>query len=183
MILGKNVRLRAPERADIPRWVEWLNDPEVIADLDIYYPLGLEDENAWFDAMLKRPMEEHPLAIEVKGPKGWQLAGNISFHQVDWRNASAEVGIFIGNRELWNKGIGTEAMRMLVKHGFETMNLHRIWLRVHASNERAIRCYEKAGFIKEGTQRDGAFIRGKYLGVVFMSILQTEWKLDMAHEV
>ena len=92
MIYGKNIRFRAPEKSDIPQWVEWLNDPDVIKGLMMPYPLGLEDEYAWFDAMIKRPIEEHPLVIEVKDPKGWRMVGNIGLHSVDWLNANAEVG-------------------------------------------------------------------------------------------
>lgn len=183
MIYGKNIRFRAPEKSDIPQWVEWLNDPDVIKGLMMPYPLGLEDETAWFDAMIKRPIEEHPLVIEVKDPDGWRMVGNIGLHSVDWLNANGEVGIFIGTKTNWDKGVGTEVMLLFLKHVFETLNLHRIWLRVHSTNERAIRCYEKAGFIKEGVFRDGDFVRGKYINVNIMSVLRTEWKIDIAHEV
>jgi len=183
MLTGKNTRLRAPERNDIPQWVEWLNDPEVIENLYIAYPLSNADETKWFESMLQSPMELHPLVIEVKTGKSWQMVGNIGFNQVDWRNSNAEIGIFIGEKASWNKGIGTEAMKLLVTHAFETMNLHRIWLRVNQINERAIHCYEKAGFTREGVYREGAFVNGKYVNVVIMSILRTEWKLDLAHEV
>ena len=121
------------------------------------HPMGLEDENNWFEAMMKRPIEEHTLVIEVKDPKGWHMVGNIGLDHVDWLNASGEVGIFIGNKTYWDKGIGTEAMLLVLKHGFEIMNLHRIWLRVHATNESAIRCYEKVGFVQEGAFREGEF--------------------------
>jgi RimJ/RimL family protein N-acetyltransferase len=183
MIYGKNIRFRAPEKSDIPQWVEWLNDPEVIQGLQMAHPLGLEDENNWFETMIKRPMEEHILVIEVKESKGWHMIGNIGFDRVDWLNASAEMGIFIGNKTFWDKGFGTDSVHLMLKYGFESLNLHRIWLRVYATNERAIRCYEKAGFVHEGAFREGEYRHGKYIDVNIMSVLRTEWKLDMAHEV
>jgi RimJ/RimL family protein N-acetyltransferase len=183
MIYSKNIRFRAPEKNDIPKWVEWLNDPDVIKGLTIRHPLGLEDELVWFETMMKRPTEEHPMVIEVKDGKTWQMVGNIGFHQFDWLSANAEVGIFIGNKDYWSKGIGTEAMLLMLKYGFESLNLHRIWLRVLETNEKAIRCYLKAGFVKEGTFRDGDFRRGKYINVNMMSVLRTEWKIDWAHGV
>jgi RimJ/RimL family protein N-acetyltransferase len=183
MIYGKNIRFRAPEKTDIPQYVEWLNDPEVIRGLMMPHPMGREDENIWFETMLKRPLEEHPMVIEVKESKGWQMVGNVGFHQLDWLSANAELGIFIGNKTYWDKGVGTEAIKLMLEHGFNNLNLHRIWLRVHATNLRAIRCYEKAGFIKEGSFRDGEFRHGKYINVDIMSVIRTEWKIDMAHEV
>jgi RimJ/RimL family protein N-acetyltransferase len=74
-------------------------------------------------------------------------------------------------------------MLLFLTHAFENMNLHRVWLRVHSTNERAIRCYEKVGFVKEGVFRDGDFVRGKYINVNIMSVLRSDWKIDMAHEV
>ncbi len=183
MIYGKNIRFRASEKSDIPQWVEWLNDPDVIKGLQMPHPLGLEDENTWFEAMMKRPMEEHILVIEVKESKGWHMIGNIGFDHVDWLNASAEMGIFIGNKAFWDKGFGTDSVHLMLKYGFESLNFHRIWLRVYATNERAIRCYEKAGFVHEGAFREGEYRHGKYIDVNIMSVLRSEWKIDMAHEV
>ena len=63
----------------------------------------------------------------------------------------------IGDKHQWNKGLGTEAMELLLKHGFETLNLHRIYLKVFADNNGAIRSYEKAGFVHEARLREVAF--------------------------
>jgi RimJ/RimL family protein N-acetyltransferase len=94
----------------------------------------------------------------------------------DWISRNAEVGIVIGEKDYWNKGYGSEAMQLMLKHGFETLNLHRIWLRVYGFNTRAIRAYEKSGFVHEGRKREASFIQGKYHDVLIMSVLQPEWK-------
>jgi RimJ/RimL family protein N-acetyltransferase len=65
-------------------------------------------------------------------------------------------------------------VRLLVKHGFETLNLNRIYLQVFANNPRAIRAYEKAGFIHEGRKRQAEFRDGQYIDVLLMSILRDE---------
>lgn len=175
MIYGERIRLRAGERSDMPCWVEWLNDPEVTAGLDLVYPLSMAAEEGWFDAMLKRPPEEHVRVIEVQQGASWQMIGNCSYFNLDWRSRSAELGIFIGEKSLWNQGYGADVMRLLLQFGFETMNLHRIWLRVFQSNHRAIRCYEKAGFIHEGRYRQARFINGGYEDVLIMSVLKPEY--------
>ena len=61
MILGDGIRLRAIEESDIPRFVEWLNDPEVYKNLRLIYPLGTAMEQAWF-ARLKDRDPSHPPA-------------------------------------------------------------------------------------------------------------------------
>lgn len=176
MIYGTRVRLRAVERADLPFFVAWLNDPEVREGLIVYLPLSLEEEEEWFQGVLKRPAPERPLAIERQAAEGWQLLGNCGLHNLNWKDRSAELGIFIGEKQCWGQGYGSEALRLLIHHGFETLNLHRLYLHVYAYNTRAIRVYEKIGFVLEGRLRQARYHQGAYHDVLVMSVLRTEWK-------
>jgi len=174
MIYGERIRLRAVERSDLPRFVEWLNDADVMAGLSMYLPLSQDDEESWFDEMRKHPAEQHPLVIEVRNQDSWQPIGDCGFNTIDQHSRSAEIGIFIGRKDLWNRGYGTETMCLLLKHGFHTLNLNRIFLRVYETNKGAIRSYEKAGFVHEGRMRQAQFRNGKYEDVLLMSVLRSE---------
>ena len=176
MIYGERIRLRHIEREDLPRFVAWLNDPEVRQGLSLYLPLSQATEEQWFENMLKRPKDEHPFAIEIKAGEGWEMIGNCGIFSIDWRNRSAEIGIFIGEKRYWNQGYGAETMRLLLRHGFNTLNLHRLFLRVFENNARAVRAYEKAGFVHEGRMRQAEFSGGDYVDVLFMSVLRPEWQ-------
>ena len=176
MITGERIRLRAVERDDLPLFVAWLNDPEVTAGLSLYLPLSQADEEGWFEHMVNQPAEQHPLVIEIPGQDGWQAIGDCSFQFIDQHNRSAEIGIFIGQKDLWDKGYGTEAMCLMLKHGFNTLNLHRIFLRVFETNKRAIRSYEKTGFVHEGRLRQAEYRNGAYIDVLLMSVLKSEWR-------
>lgn len=176
MIYGERIRLRRDERGDLPMFTQWLNDPEIRRYLSMNMPISLANEEGWFETMLKRPPEEQPLAIEIRDGDGWRLIGNCGFFDIDWRARSSEVGIFIGDKSCWNKGYGTEVMRLLLKFGFETLNLNRIFLRVDAANLGGIRAYEKAGFVHEGRFRQGTFQDGEYRDMLFMSVLHSEWQ-------
>ena len=175
MIYGDRIRLTAIERADLPLFVEWLNDPEVRHGLQLYLPMSMASEEIWFENMLKRDSDTQPLSIEAREGDGWVKIGNLSFFDINPRIHSAEVGIMIGNKKYWNKGYGTEAMTLLLKHGFETLNLNRIMLVVYADNPRAIRCYEKVGFVFEGEMREARYSDGAYHNVLIMSVLRSEW--------
>jgi diamine N-acetyltransferase len=175
MIYGKRIRLRADERSDLPKFTEWLNDPEVRRYISMRLPVSLANEEGWFESMLKRPVEEQPLAIEIKDGDGWRLIGNCGFFEIDHIAHSTEVGIFIGDKTCWNKGYGTEVMSLLLDHGFGTLNLNRIFLRVDAANKGGIRAYEKAGYVHEGIFRQGTFQGGEYRDLLFMSVLHSEW--------
>ena len=176
MFYGKRIRLRRDERSDLQKFVDWLNDPEVRRFLSMNLPISQANEEGWFEAMLKRPPEEQPFAIEIKDRSAWRLIGNCGFFEIDQRTHSAEVGIFIGEKSSWNKGYGTEVMRLLLHVGFGTLNLNRIFLRVDKANKGGIRAYEKAGFVHEGCFRQGAYRDGQYEDMLFMSILHSEWK-------
>ena len=175
MIFGERVRLRAIERRDLPLFVTWLNDPEVRHGLVLYLPLSMAEEEQWFENMLKSPANEHPLMIEAITEAGWAPLGNCGLFDIDWRIRQAEFGMFIGAKQYWNQGYGTDVVRLILRHGFQTLNLNRIFLRVYANNPRAQRAYEKAGFVVEGRLRQGHFDEGVYHDVILMSVLKDEW--------
>jgi diamine N-acetyltransferase len=179
MIQGQRIRMRAPEREDIPLFLKWINDPEVSEGLIFYLPMSKDEEEHWYDAMIQRPAEEHPLTIEIREGEDWKAIGNAGFHLINWRVRAAMVGIMIGEKEYWNQGYGTEAMGLLLKLAFETLNLNRVALDVYADNPRAIRCYQKTSFVLEGTKRQAMYRDGKYVDVLIMSVLRSEWKPDL----
>jgi RimJ/RimL family protein N-acetyltransferase len=176
MIYGEKIRLRAVERDDLPRFTRWLNDPDVLQGLSLYAPMSLAHEENWHAEVLRHPVDEQPMAIDLKMRGGWEHIGGAGFNVVDYRCRNAEFGIHIGEKKHWNKGIGTDVTRTIVRYGFETLNLHRIWLRVFAYNERAQHAYEKAGFTREGTQREAHYFQGRYVDVLQYSILRREWE-------
>ena len=176
MIISERIRLRAIEREDTPRFVEWLNDLEVTAGLLIHLPLASWDETRWFENLANQPTEQRPLAVEARQPGGpWVHIGNTGLHNINWTARSAEFGIFIGDKTFWNDGYGTEATRLMLKHGFETLNLNRIGLDVFETNLRAVHVYEKVGFVHEGRRRQANYRDGHYSDILQMSILRPEW--------
>ena len=182
MLYGKCVRLRAIEKEDLPHFVAWLNDPEVRQHLQMYQPLSMAQEEEWFKGILQRSLDEQPLVIEVKIDDGWQPVGNVGLFGINHSDHSAEIGIFIGEKTFWSQGYGTEAMRLMLKHGFEDINLNRIFLQVYETNPRGQRAYEKVGFVLEGRMRQARYLQGRYIDVLLMSVLRSEWKDDMKSE-
>jgi diamine N-acetyltransferase len=181
MIYGERIRFRAPERSDIPLFVTWLNDPDVRRGGSQHLPFSSIDEEKWFDQMQGQPQYEHPMVIEIRKPgeaDAWNPIGTIGFVSIDWRNRCSEFGIMIGEKTYWNQGYGTEATKLLLKHGFETLNLNRVFLKVFDNNPGAIRTYEKAGFTHEGRLRQTEFQQGKFLDTLIMGILRSEFVSD-----
>ncbi len=169
MIHGERVVLRAIEREDLPRYVEWLNDPEILRYFGNYAPLALAQETSWYEGMLQDP-SLRSFAVEFEA----EHVGGAGFSEIDWRNSRAEVGLFIGRTDLWGQGLGGDVLRTLVRFGFEQMNLNRVYLRVFAENKRAVHKYEKMGFQHEGCWRQAEYRHGRYHDILWMSILRGE---------
>lgn len=177
MIVGERVRLRPIERDDLPRFVEWFGDPEVRHHLAVYLPFSLAQEERWFENLLERLERRQDVALAIETAEGVHI-GSIGLHAINWKDRNAELGIAIGEKAHWGQGYGTDAIRTMLGLAFRELNLHRVVLRVDADNARAIRCYEKAGFQREGTSREAVFREGKYVDQHIMSILQLEFEIN-----
>ena len=125
----------------------------------------------FFDELTKNK-DNFGFAIEAAGT----FIGDIGLYNIDRLGGTAEVGIGIGDRNYWGKGYGREAMSLIVDYGFRLQNLRRIWLEVHATNERAIRSYAAVGFVEEGRQREHAWVGGQFVDIVLMGLLRSEWQ-------
>jgi RimJ/RimL family protein N-acetyltransferase len=170
MLKGERVVLRAVEREHLPNYVRWLNDEKVLEWLGTFRPMALAEEETWYEEMLK-DRTRCILAVELDG----KHIGGCGLEHIDSRNGSAELGLFIGLQELWEQGLGLDVLRTLLRFGFNQLNLHRVYLRVFAKNQRAIHLYEKAGFRHEGCWRESEFRHGGYHDTLWMSILRSEW--------
>jgi len=104
-----------------------------------------------------------------------RLIGYVLLFYQSIAQGDAWVGIGLGAREYWGKGYGTDAMALILYYAFEELNLHRVSLGVLAYNPRAIRAYEKAGFVVEGAERRVANKDGVRYDAWIMGILREEW--------
>jgi RimJ/RimL family protein N-acetyltransferase len=176
ILRGQRVYLRASERADIPHFVRWLNDADTSSYLNMRAPMSEAMEEKWFEGMLERQGKDHYhyviCLLEDDRP-----IGSLALFEVDHINGNAGIGISIGEKALWGKGYGTDAMNALLDFGFGMLRLERMWLEVYVFNKRARRSYDKSGFVLEGVERRAVFKRGEYLDVELMSILRDEWSV------
>ena len=167
----ERVLLRPLDRSDLRRCVAWFNDPEVTHYLARDGPLTFDEEERWF-ANYKAKTDELIFAITVDG----QHIGNVGLHAIDRSNGRADVGIMIGEKAFWSQGHGTDALRAILRYAFRELRLNKVSLDVIDYNERAIRVYERLGFVREGVKRQNLQKRGKFVDVIWMSILAREFE-------
>lgn len=170
------VYLRELERSDLLRINVWRNNPEIIEFLgaNFLFISSIIDER-WFESYLSNRDKSVRLAIvELATDKH---IGNVSLTSIHPINRSAEFSIFIGDKNFWSAGYGLDATKLMLSHGFNDLNLHRIYLTLLNTNERALRMYRRIGFCAEGCQREAVFKNGLYCDVLEMALLKSELKI------
>ena len=174
MIGGRGVYLRALERCDVERMQKWINDPQIGEFLVFHFPYSLDQEMAWFDN--KQKPNDRGVVLGIVDRETDRHIGNVGLHGIDWVNSVAEIGIMIGEKEYWSRGLGTDAIETMLRYAFSDLNLEKVFLRVYGFNKRAIRSYEKCGFVVEATLRDDVFKKGSYHDTIVMGILREEFE-------
>lgn len=173
MISGRKVRLRALREDDLKNALATMNNPAVTRYLQFMRPWSVIEERAWLERTMRNDdPTSFNLAIETSDG---EYVGATGLMRIDLRNRNAELGIAIGRPEDWGRGLGTEATLLVLRHAFEEMNLHRVYLRVFDYNEQARKSYRKLGFEEEGRFREGHFRHGAWHDVFVMGILANEF--------
>jgi RimJ/RimL family protein N-acetyltransferase len=135
-------------------------------------PKTVENRADWYESASKdktnyrfciRPLDDN------------RLIGYCSIIDLNYTSRNGTVAIYIGESSEWGQGFGTDAMNVLVRFAFMDVNLHRLSLYVFSYNQRAIRSYEKVGFVHEGVLPETLYRDGTYHHIHVMGILRHEW--------
>lgn len=167
-----NVILRSIRLEDTDNILKWRNHPSVKKNFCLQEELTKETHLAWFQNKILTKQVVQFIIIEKDSNKP---IGSTYLRDIDTKNHKAEFGIFIGEEIARGKGIGTSATKLMVEYGLNTLGLHKIFLRVFSNNISAIKAYEKAGFIYEGTAKDDIYLlNGTYQDITFMSMINNK---------
>jgi RimJ/RimL family protein N-acetyltransferase len=131
----------------------------------------------WFSTRNEQP-DRLDLAIIDKATG--ECVGEAVLNQWDPGNQSCNFRIAVGPNGR-DRGLGTEATRLIVGYGFQRLGLHRISLEVYAFNPRARRAYEKVGFRVEGVLRESLRYNDEWIDATVMSILAQEWAVHRGY--
>jgi len=170
ILKGPRVTLRPYLLTDAPTFFRWFKDKEVVKYLGAPSPKSLKDEEK-FVRKNQRRKNGHTFAVLNESEKLIGSAG------IGFEEGVATLGILVGEKKEWNKGYGTEIIKVLTQFGFAYKKVHRVQLKVSTENIAAIQAYKKVGFVIEGTSRQAMknFILHRYDDEHEMSILRFEW--------
>ena len=168
--------LRALTEADIPQWCQWFNMPQVTVYMNKGIFPNTEEKQREYLAHLLKSKQDVQYALCMHADKSF--VGVIGLHGIDWVHRHASVSVVIGNQRVHNRGIATEAVGCIAEHAFLKMNLHRLSAGMIDPNAASRRCFEKNGFVYEGTQREAFYFQGTYVSVHFFGLLKDEWQVQ-----
>ena len=174
---GDRVVLRPMNRADVARLHRWLNDPEIMQYWDGRdHPATLDRVETRFRKSIdgsERELQRY--MIDVVGDESTCI-GMVQYSRIHPRAKNTQLDVLIGDSAFRDAGYGAEAVRVLLAHLFVTHKVHRVWFMVRASNARAMRGAERAGFVREGVLRSHDHLEGQFVDVVVYGMLRSEWK-------
>ncbi|MCD8067839.1 MAG: UDP-4-amino-4,6-dideoxy-N-acetyl-beta-L-altrosamine N-acetyltransferase [Lachnospiraceae bacterium] len=165
------IYLRPMTEEDTADIVAWRNSPGVRKSFIYQEDFTPEGHLRWLHEVVQTGRAAQMMICEEGSGRA---LGSVYIRDIDHIHHKGEYGIFLGTEEVRGRGIGTEAARLMIAYGFETLGLHRIYLRALSENARAIRSYEKAGFEKEGCLKDDVCIHGEYKDIVWMAIVRKD---------
>jgi RimJ/RimL family protein N-acetyltransferase len=172
MPTGSLVRLRPVEPEDADTFWRWHNDPDVVRWLVADYPESRAQIRRRFAEREQNSHSKVVFGIETLAEG--LLIGCAGLRDATPETARAEVDVYIGEKDHWGAGYGTDALRTLCRYGFEVMRLHSIALWVVAENKAAVHIYKKLGFRVDGRHRDAFRGAGRWHDLLLMSLLEGE---------
>ena len=173
-LVGEGVDLRRHERANYPLYARWYGDEEV-------WRLTSWMAEPMHRAAVERLFEDREVsslddsfAIHEEGEE--EPIGIISLMNLSEANASADLSVIVGEAKDRDRGLGTEAIQVILRYAFEDLGLNRVGLSVFEFNEAAISTYENLGFQREGRMQGAVRRDGEYHDAILMRLLASEWR-------
>lgn len=175
LLVGESVRLRPLRDDDLPvldRW--WQNEATLALQADAVRP-GPEGSSESMFRSWSANGSDGGVGFSIERLAPTELVGHATLWGATVRGRCASLAIMLGHEHSGQR-LGTDALTVLLRYGFEEMGLHRIELRTWAFNTRAINVYRRVGFVEEGRRREVTFHAGTFHDEVQMGILESEWR-------
>lgn len=178
MISGNDVLLRALESDDLPLLQEWRNRPDYRRYFREYRDLNLENQRAWFQTSVVNDHRTLMFGIIERSTK--KLIGVCGLAYINWIHRHADLSLYIGIDNIYidthETGWAWQAMDVLLRYGFNELNLHKVWTEIYAFDEKKHELFHRYGLHQDGVLRDNYFYDGVYQDSHLFSILAEEWR-------
>ena len=176
-LAGERIYLREVRPSDVnDAYYRWMNDPEVTQYLESRFaPNSMETLQEYVKNFLGNK-DNIFLAIVLK--ENHKHIGNIKMGPINWFHRLADIGVMLGEKDSWGKGYASEAISLLVKHAFCTLNLHKLTAGCYEQNLGSLKAFQKSGFEIEGIRKKHRFLNGKYEDSILLGKICCTEKFD-----
>lgn len=173
-LTGKNIYLRHIDESDLnENYQQWFNNEEVCKFNSHHrFPNYRQDMGNYYNEVIK---SKNNLILAIIFNKNDEHIGNISLQDINYIDKTAELAIIIGNKKYWGKGLGKEAAELIINHGFNELNLNRIYCGTLMDNIGMQKIAEAVGFKKEGVRRQCIYKDGVYKDGIDYGLLKSEY--------
>ena len=174
---GKNVILKVLTREDVvgSDWYGWFNDEDLCKTLQKHhYPNSMESQITFWEKNVRNANDK--IQLGICRIEGGQIVGIVSLNNIDFINRKAEFSVVIGDREAQNVNIFTESCKLLLNHGFYSLNLNRIYGGSISKDLVNLMC-RVFNFQEEGIKRQDVYKNGKYIDAYYFGILREEFPI------
>lgn len=173
MIYGEQIKLRAMELEDMVYYAEMLNDPE-ISEMVVgwSFPVSERAQLQWFDRAI---LDKNNIRLTIVNKKNDEVLGMVTLSSIDWQNRVATHGIKLHRLCPKNKGIGTDAVKTLMRYAFEEVNLNRLESTIIDYNIASEKLYLKCGWRIEGEKKEAIFRKGSYHNLKIIGITSQDY--------
>ena len=166
MLKYHNVKLVPIELEDVTILNKWKNDEEIFKFLGGgYKPISESQQKQWMDKIVQNTATNQRFIIENEENI---KVGFIGLYEISEIHRTCSLGIYIGEKEYWGKGIATNAYSALEKYAKNYLNIRKIRLEVVKDNIGAVNLYKKLNFNICGELQKERFIDGEYRDVLIM---------------
>lgn len=174
MLKGKVIFIRQITQEDCTdKYVDWLNDPMVNQYLETRWTVQTIESVKAFVQSQCDSRDSILFAIVLR--ENASHIGNIKIGPINNYHFHADISYFIGEKDLWRKGIASEAIRLVCEYGFNDLGLHRLEAGAYASAIGSWKALEKVGFVREGNFREQAMSKGQFVNVYRYGLLRSDY--------
>jgi RimJ/RimL family protein N-acetyltransferase len=150
-------------------YVSWLNDANICKYNSHHrFPNSINKTIQYVEDINSSSMH---IVLAIYDNQSNTHIGNISLQNINYIDSNAELAILIGNSQSHNKGFGCEACELIINHGFNTLNLHRIYCGTSIQNISMQKLAQKLNMKEEGFSKDALFKDGQYFDIINYYIL------------
>ncbi|OGU62888.1 MAG: hypothetical protein A2V66_14835 [Ignavibacteria bacterium RBG_13_36_8] len=172
-IIGEKIYLRGPEKKDLEgNWWRWFNNQEATEFTSHgIFPNTYERQVQFIEEMMK---SRNDIVMCMIDKETDEHIGVIGLHSIDWINRNAEISLMV-DRFKQKRGVGLEAMTLMIDHGFRRLHLHKIYAGQDVGLEKWRKTLEIIGFKVEGFKKEHFFRDGAYRDVVMIAVFAKDF--------